>query len=1019
MRTPFDMMRTEAGGGGMRIGSLRFAAALCKAVNISLIVTLAAGLFVADGTLAAAWAAECTAERSSPIVPVDPDLCQRLESAVRQPSALSLDQYERRLNEFLGHYCHRNAATGWVRDKHVRDTGPFVATLENGAWTSAYHGTHAPVVIWYSPEMIAWLKANRPADGSGPAEPTAIPDGAIMVKEMFPDPGSACRAVDPLRLFPTHGAAIMIRDNAASHDGWFWGWYGFGSASGWAPDWPNPDNSLPNMGFAQYCMNCHASATDNLTFADLRNVDGEPGNPLSFLSQNFFTPVPTPTLHELVALPPADGYGRLGQPSYRPDDEVIAALRAYAQTMPSWDDVSKMPSETYDNTWVGAGGPDASDTFLTSSQCIGCHDAGSTGLQFDMTTPNPSGDNLINLSPYGTWRTSPMGLGGRDPIFFAQLASETQSFHPDASDTVQDTCLGCHGILGQRQYHIDEHAKTGECPPFTRDIVNVAPYPHDKQTESLINYGALARDGISCTTCHRMVFGADADAVADKPQNACVAERQDFLNPDETGFAKTFTGSFMVGATDKLIGPFAEPKTQPMKNALGNIPAHSDTITSSEVCGSCHTVHLPVMQDGKVIAHIYEQTTYAEWAFSAYRTGKTADGMDLPSGPGAQNKSCQDCHMPATDADGSPTMSRIASIQEHSNFPIADNALGADDIDLPVRAGFARHTLVGLNVFLVKMAQQFPDIFGIRTEDPMLVSNGVDPLVTTEQAMLDQAATGTASVALSDVAIADDTLSAKVTVTSATGHKFPSGVGFRRAFIDFRVLDQNGNVLWASGRTNAAGVIVDDQGEPIDGEFWWKDDCSGPLHPGERPHQPHFQEIASQSQAQIYQELVSTPPEGVAAPICDHTAPPAGELTTSFLSICTEVKDNRILPEGYLPLDQRKAIAEALGAGEDLAADVGATAVGDDPDYVTGGSDSIVYKVPLSDLADRAPATVEATLYYQATPPFFLQDRFCTAKGPDPERLYFLTGHLNLDDTKAESWKLQVASSGPVTVPAR
>src|SRR5258708_3029619 len=49
-----------------------------------------------------------------------------------------------------------------------------------------------------------------------------------------------------------------------------------------------------------------------------------------------------------------------------------------AQTMPDWDGVAKMPSETYDNTWVGAGAPKASDTFLTSSQCLGCHDAGST-----------------------------------------------------------------------------------------------------------------------------------------------------------------------------------------------------------------------------------------------------------------------------------------------------------------------------------------------------------------------------------------------------------------------------------------------------------------------------------------------------------------------------------------------------------------------------------------------------------------------------------------------------------------
>ena len=48
-----------------------------------------------------------------------------------------------------------------------------------------------------------------------------------------------------------------------------------------------------------------------------------------------------------------------------------------------------------------------------------------------------------------------MGLAGRDPIFFAQLASETETFHRASAATIQNTCLGCHGILGQRQYAID------------------------------------------------------------------------------------------------------------------------------------------------------------------------------------------------------------------------------------------------------------------------------------------------------------------------------------------------------------------------------------------------------------------------------------------------------------------------------------------------------------------------------------------------------------------------------------
>src|SRR5439155_9731169 len=178
-------------------------------------------------------------------------------------------------------------------------------------------------------------------------------------------------------------------------------------------------------------------------------------------------------------------------------------------------------------------------------------------------------------------------------------------------------------------------------------------------------------------------------------------------------------------------------------------------------------------------------------------------------------------------------------------------------------------------------------------------------------------------------------------------------------------------------------------------------------------HQPHYQEITRQNQTQIYQELVSTPPD-VAAPVCGPTAKPEGQLTTSFLSICTKVKDNRILPSGFLRLEDRKEISKALGADDNMAEDAGTAAVGDDPDYQRGGSDALVYRVPLAEIAGT-PAAVQATLYYQATPPFFLQHRFCTSDSNDTKRLYYLTGKLSLSGTPAQDWKLRVVTSGPVT----
>jgi hypothetical protein len=474
-----------------------------------------------------------------------------------------------------------------------------------------------------------------------------------------------------------------------------------------------------------------------------------------------------------------------------------------------------------------------------------------------------------------------------------------------------------------------------------------------------------------------MVLGEDDSAKArEAPENRCVARRQALFNQDNIGFARTFTGSFLVGPPDQVIGPFPDPKTVPMRHALGITPVQGDGINSSELCGACHTVHLPVLQNGVTVGHTYEQTTYPEWAFSAYRTGETPDGP-LPSGAGTNAQSCQDCHMPESDRSGAPFRSKIASILEHSNFPQVENGLPATDIDLPVRSGFARHTLVGLNVFLTAMAKQFSHVLGIATEDASMGPRGVPALDVTQAAILDQAANATATIGVSHLALAGSTLSATVTVTNKTGHKLPSGVGFRRAFVDFRVLDSAGKTLWESGRTNDAGVITDRGGHPIAGELWWTPDCGARVAPN-NAHQPHYQVITREDQAQIYQELTTAPPKNATPAQCEIGAAPAGELTTSFASICSRLKDNRLLPDGFLPLPQRIAIAQALGAREDLARDTSPVGVGDDPDYRDGGGDALRFETPLADIAGALSA-VEATLYYQATPPFFLQDRFCTA----------------------------------------
>ena len=144
------------------------------------------------------------------------------------------------------------------------------------------------------------------------------------------------------------------------------------------------------------------------------------------------------------------------------------------------------------------------------------------------------------------------------------------------------------------------------------------------------------------------------------------------------------------------------------------------------------------------------------------------------------------------------------------------------------------------------------------------------------------------------------------------------------------------------------------------------------------------------------------------------------------------VKDNRLLPRGWTPsveLARREGLGSAKLSAEALTHHIlpdlpdGHGGEVRDPWYepksqggLGGGGDEITYAIPLSDIKGT-PASVKVTLYYQAIPPFYLQDRFCsTPAQPDTGRLFFLAGHTNLEGTRAEGWKLQVVSSGVVGI---
>ena len=119
-------------------------------------------------------------------------------------------------------------------------------------------------------------------------------------------------------------------------------------------------------------------------------------------------------------------------------------------------------------------------------------------------------------------------------------------------------------------------------------------------------------------------------------------------------------------------------------------------------------------------------------------------------------------------------------------------------------------------------------------------------------------------------------------------------------------LDADGGVLWASGRTNKLGAIVDGvSNEVLPSEQ--------PVKFPDAPFQPHYQRIDRQHQAQIYQELVEDSDR---------------QLTTSFLRRVYTVKDNRLRPQGYDPEFFRRSsshyirkLAETHGAAAEERSD--------------------------------------------------------------------------------------------------
>lgn len=740
------------------------------------------------------------------------------------------------------------------------------------------------------------------------------------------------------------------------------------------------------------------------------------------------------------------------------------------------------------------------DSFSTGQFCQACHDSAlfvTGGGLPEMSYYSEQHEWLANWTQYGDWSASIMALASRDPVWQAQIETETNLHQGADSTIIQDICFRCHGAMGERQLQMQHGAQNGtqageyttaENPgEFCTDVFYAEvpgivpannrgkPFPFDPECQPIpgkpvgtnqdayAKFGSLARNGVSCEVCHRLGPPGESgqwDGTHFEPFYGPVDKS---LAPKQTDnplpLIHDFTATFEYDLDSVMTpDPLKSLDPEPMKTDdnldIAQAVNQKDDVSylrQSVLCGSCHVLIVPKIPtvfapgakvppngSGKLgmgafpfyqrpkvgcegdrtfdaagnpvadpcVAVSYEQATYLEWINSDFASEK--DNVDT----------CQGCHMPfVTDPKD----------------PLNHGAIMAQATEGLSAKQYRRHRMMGINLFVFEMFAQFPDVLGVELYDQRIPQSYANPdgqgstpfiqhnLLNGEMSIVEQATSqangngldpltarptpqAAAEIDIVSVTATDDTLQADLLVTNHTGHKFPSGAGFRRAFLKFEVLDADRQTLWVSGDTNEFGAICEGTCQmtgPGQYNLLPSETSASPLD-----HQPHWQVIESQNQVQIYE--VST---------VDDT----GRITSSTLALFHDAKDNRILPRGFtLPKDlgcddNPKAGQEIFGIPQCSAAFATEpqldplnpkSQIKDDPYYrdpKLTGADRISYRIPLADIPGQ-PAGVRVTMQYQTIPPAFLAGRFLDGYDQDSqqflpatERAIYLTSHLDTE----------------------
>jgi hypothetical protein len=351
------------------------------------------------------------------------------------------------------------------------------------------------------------------------------------------------------------------------------------------------------------------------------------------------------------------------------------------------------------------------------------------------------------------------------------------------------------------------------------------------------------------------------------------------ITPEKLGTAASYNGNFVVNgpAADGFraeFGPYdiAPGLQQVMHSSTeGFQPQRGAQIQAPELCATCHTLITEARDaNGTVVGSLPEQMPYQEWQHSDFRNKET----------------CQSCHMPAVDEDVPVT--RILGVE---------------------RPGARRHQFVGANFVMQKILGRYHDELAVAAETQALY----DAAGRTVRFLQKEAA----SLAVAPPEVHNRRLETEVKVENLGGHKLPTAYPSRRTWLHVLVRDRDHRTVFESGALNSDGSIVGNDNDKDAAKF-----------------EPHYREIQSPEQVQIYETILGDKDEHV---------------TTGLLSATHYLKDNRLLPRGF---DKTNVPPEIAVRGDAL----------DDPGFTDHGH-KVRYSVDVGNAV--GPFEVDTELWYQ------------------------------------------------------